>query len=227
MPVTRANAVATHWCGQAERAALLSPTSSVGRERFSVRHRGARRTVSQRSTDGYTGPWSTIHCKVSPTGQQTAAHSSTWPAPASPSDTPAWKRAKSFGLAIVNFAIAFSAARFAMGSGRQSSRPNEGLSAHMMQSGRRRLPRLQGRFEEVPQGSRSVRQGPTHPRRCWHRGVRRVQLGPQSLRPGCRAYIPAGDCDSAWYSAAICIGWIAAPQPRCMSISGAAMPRSS
>jgi hypothetical protein len=44
---------------------------------------------------------------------------------------------------------------------------------------------------------------------------------------GCRAYIPAGDCDSAWYSAAICIGWIAAPQPRCMSISGAAMPRSS
>ena len=31
--------------------------------------------------------------------------------------TPAWKRAKSIGLAIVNFAIAFSAARFAMGSG--------------------------------------------------------------------------------------------------------------
>jgi hypothetical protein len=36
-----------------------------------------------------------------------------------------------------------------------------------------------------------------------------------------------GDWDSAWYSAAICIGWIAAPQPCCMSISGAAMPRSS
>ena len=32
-------------------------------------------------------------------------------------DSPVWKRAKSLGLAIVNFAIAFSAARFAMGSG--------------------------------------------------------------------------------------------------------------
>ena len=32
-------------------------------------------------------------------------------------DSPAWKRAKSLGLAIVDFAIAFSAARFAMGSG--------------------------------------------------------------------------------------------------------------
>jgi len=50
-------------------------------------------------------------------------------------DTATWKRAKSFGLAIVNFAIAFSAARFAMGSGRQSSQQNEGLSAHLMQSG--------------------------------------------------------------------------------------------
>jgi hypothetical protein len=50
-------------------------------------------------------------------------------------DTPAWKRAKSLGLAIVNFAIAFSAARFAMGSGQQSSEQNAGLSAQMMQSG--------------------------------------------------------------------------------------------
>jgi hypothetical protein len=49
-------------------------------------------------------------------------------------DTPAWKRAKSLGLAIVNFAIAFSAARFAMGSGQQSSQQNAGLSAQMMQS---------------------------------------------------------------------------------------------
>ena len=46
-----------------------------------------------------------------------------------------WKRAKPFGLAIVNFAIAVSAARFAMGSGRQSSQQNAGLSAQMMQSG--------------------------------------------------------------------------------------------
>jgi len=50
-------------------------------------------------------------------------------------DTPAWKRVKSLGLAIVNFAIAFSAARFAMGSGQQSSQQNAGLSAQMMQSG--------------------------------------------------------------------------------------------
>lgn len=49
--------------------------------------------------------------------------------------TPAWKRAKSLGLAIVNFAIALSAARFAMGSGQQSSQQNAGLSAQMMQSG--------------------------------------------------------------------------------------------
>lgn len=50
-------------------------------------------------------------------------------------DTPAWKRAKSVGLAIVNFAIALSAARFAMGSGQQSSQQNSGMSAQLMQSG--------------------------------------------------------------------------------------------
>jgi hypothetical protein len=49
-------------------------------------------------------------------------------------DTPAWKRGKSLGLAIVNFAIAFSAARFAMGAGKQSSQQNAGLSARMMQT---------------------------------------------------------------------------------------------
>ena len=50
-------------------------------------------------------------------------------------DTPAWKRAKSIGLAIVNFAIALSAARFAMGTGQQSSQQNSGMSAQLMQSG--------------------------------------------------------------------------------------------
>ncbi|KUH85199.1 MULTISPECIES: DUF1206 domain-containing protein [unclassified Mycobacterium] len=50
-------------------------------------------------------------------------------------DTPAWKRAKSLGLAAVNVAIAVSAARFAIGSGHQSSQQNAGLSAQMMQSG--------------------------------------------------------------------------------------------
>jgi len=50
-------------------------------------------------------------------------------------DNPAWKRAKSVGLAVANFAIALSAARFAMGSGQSSSQQNAGLSAQLMQSG--------------------------------------------------------------------------------------------
>jgi len=50
-------------------------------------------------------------------------------------DSPAWKRAKSLGLAIVNFAIGFSAARFAMGSGKSSGQQNSGMSAQLMQSG--------------------------------------------------------------------------------------------
>lgn len=50
-------------------------------------------------------------------------------------DNPAWKRGKSLGLAIVNFAIALSAARFAMGTGQSSSQQNSGLSATLMQSG--------------------------------------------------------------------------------------------
>lgn len=50
-------------------------------------------------------------------------------------DSPARKRAKSIGLAIVNFAMALSAARFAMGSGQSSGRQNSGMSAQLMQSG--------------------------------------------------------------------------------------------
>lgn len=50
-------------------------------------------------------------------------------------DSPAWKRAKSIGLAIANIAIAFSAMRFAMGSGQSSGQQNSGLSAQLMQSG--------------------------------------------------------------------------------------------
>jgi hypothetical protein len=48
---------------------------------------------------------------------------------------PAWKRVKSLALAVVNFAIALSAARFAMGSGQSSSQQNAGLSAQLMESG--------------------------------------------------------------------------------------------
>ncbi|KWX67360.1 DUF1206 domain-containing protein [Mycobacterium sp. NAZ190054] len=50
-------------------------------------------------------------------------------------ENPAWKRAKALGLAAVNFAIAFSAARYAMGSGQSSAQQNAGLSAQLMQSG--------------------------------------------------------------------------------------------
>jgi hypothetical protein len=50
-------------------------------------------------------------------------------------DPPAWKRAKSVGLAVVNFAIALSAMRFAMGSGQQSSQQNSGMSAELMKAG--------------------------------------------------------------------------------------------
>ncbi|ABM13015.1 DUF1206 domain-containing protein [Mycolicibacterium vanbaalenii] len=50
-------------------------------------------------------------------------------------DNPAWKRGKALALAVVNFAIAFSAARYAMGSGQSSAQQNAGLSAQLMQSG--------------------------------------------------------------------------------------------
>ena len=46
-----------------------------------------------------------------------------------------WKRGKAAGLAIVSFALAFSAARFAMGSGQSDSQQNSGMSAQLMQSG--------------------------------------------------------------------------------------------
>ncbi len=50
-------------------------------------------------------------------------------------DSPAWKRAKSVGLAVANIAIAFSALRFATGGGKSSGQQNSGMSAQLMQSG--------------------------------------------------------------------------------------------
>ncbi|WP_082695606.1 DUF1206 domain-containing protein [Mycobacterium sp. IS-1742] len=50
-------------------------------------------------------------------------------------DNPAWKRAKSVGLAIANFAIAFSAMQFATGGGQSSGQQNSGMSAQLMQHG--------------------------------------------------------------------------------------------
>ena len=50
-------------------------------------------------------------------------------------DRPAWKRAKDLGVAVLYFAIAISAARFAMGSGQSSGQQNTGLSAQLMQHG--------------------------------------------------------------------------------------------
>ncbi len=49
-------------------------------------------------------------------------------------DKPMWKRGKALGLGVVNFAIAFSAARFAMGSGQSNAQQNAGMSAQLMQS---------------------------------------------------------------------------------------------
>lgn len=50
-------------------------------------------------------------------------------------DSPAWKRAKSVGLAIANAAIAVSALQFATGGGKSSGQQNSGMSAQLMQSG--------------------------------------------------------------------------------------------
>lgn len=44
-------------------------------------------------------------------------------------------RAKAAAVGIVNFALGFSAAKFAMGSGQSSGQQNAGLSAQLMQSG--------------------------------------------------------------------------------------------
>ena len=50
-------------------------------------------------------------------------------------DNGAIKRLKAFALAVVYFAMAVSAARFAMGSGKSTGQRNAGTSAQLMQSG--------------------------------------------------------------------------------------------
>jgi hypothetical protein len=50
-------------------------------------------------------------------------------------DNGAVKRVKAFALAVVYFAMAVSAARFAMGSGKSTGQRNAGTSAQLMQSG--------------------------------------------------------------------------------------------
>ncbi|MCK0175090.1 MULTISPECIES: DUF1206 domain-containing protein [Mycobacteriaceae] len=55
--------------------------------------------------------------------------------PSGDDDSPAWKRAKSIGLAIANAAIALSAMRYAMGSGESDGQQNSGMSAQLMGSG--------------------------------------------------------------------------------------------
>jgi hypothetical protein len=50
-------------------------------------------------------------------------------------DNGAVKRVKAFALAVVYFALAVSAARFAMGSGKSTGQRNAGTSAQLMQSG--------------------------------------------------------------------------------------------
>jgi hypothetical protein len=50
-------------------------------------------------------------------------------------DSHAWKRFKAAGLAIVYLAIAYSAATFAMGSGKSDTQHQAGVTARLMQSG--------------------------------------------------------------------------------------------
>jgi Domain of Unknown Function (DUF1206) len=50
-------------------------------------------------------------------------------------DSHAWKRLKALGLAITYFVIAFSAAKFAMGSGKADTQQQTGMTARLMQSG--------------------------------------------------------------------------------------------
>ena len=50
-------------------------------------------------------------------------------------DSPAYKRLKPAAMAVVNFSLAFSAVRFAMGGGKADTEQNAGLSAQLMQSG--------------------------------------------------------------------------------------------
>jgi Domain of Unknown Function (DUF1206) len=50
-------------------------------------------------------------------------------------DSHAWERLKALLLALVYFAIAFSAAKFAMGSGKSDTQQQVGLTARLMQSG--------------------------------------------------------------------------------------------
>ncbi|HEX2284126.1 MAG TPA: DUF1206 domain-containing protein [Mycobacterium sp.] len=50
-------------------------------------------------------------------------------------DSHAWKRVKALGLAIMYFVIAFSAAKFAMGSGKSDSQEQADMTARLMQPG--------------------------------------------------------------------------------------------
>jgi hypothetical protein len=114
-----------------------------------------------------------------------------------------------------------------------------------------------GRYQELPQTMpelvpNPVARLPGQPGRCRHyvtvrctsdktgrRGASYSQsrLHPQRAPPrqrstlrrqsGCAVALYRGPVDNAWYSAAICIGWIAVLQFRCKSVSGAAMPRNS
>jgi Domain of Unknown Function (DUF1206) len=50
-------------------------------------------------------------------------------------DSHAWERVKALGLAIMYFFIAYSAAKFAMGSGKSDTQQQTGMTARLMQSG--------------------------------------------------------------------------------------------
>ena len=105
-----------------------------------------------------------------------------------------------------------------------------GILVIIASSSRRFRPTLPRQQVSTPRSRHSVMPRSARSYSSWPRLVSRPSARTASCAPAtaaCSRYIGAPDWDSAWYSAAICIGWIAAPQPRCISISGAAMPRSS
>jgi hypothetical protein len=82
-----------------------------------------------------------------------------------------------------------------------------------------------------PCDARATRQADRVPVIPSHDFIDRNEPPPQrsTLRrqSGCAVALYRGPLDNAWYSAAICIGWIAVLQFRCKSVNGAAMPRNS
>ncbi len=98
-----------------------------------------------------------------------------------------------WALAIVNFAIAISPARFAMGSGQSSSQQNSGLSAQLMQSGWAKALLVAVGIGVIAVGGYHITRGPRRSlrraarlRRDRDQGHRHHRIRCQRRRPGGR-----------------------------------------